>query len=138
MKIKNVVAALALGTVLMGSTSVGHAEYITALEEYHYEKYVVDTDSLYYPDPKHKFDRFNCLIWFYEKPDQQKGKPYTLQYKFEDNTWKMAEKVTEKDGKEKLVWDKLEENSVASNVLRIVLPFIGHSAVDTGDYKKKS
>ena len=122
MKLKHVLAIALIGGALMNiNPSVSNAEYITLLEETHYEKYVLDTDSLYYPDKDHKFNQFNCIVWFYDAPDA-KGIAYTLRYKFEKNKWLMAEK----DG-DKLVWDELEENSVASNALRVVLPYIGHT-----------
>jgi hypothetical protein len=127
MKLKKfITAALAFGMFTGISPAVSHAEYITALEDIHYEKYVVDTDSVFFPDKEHKLNAFNVIIWSYTS-ETDKGIAYTLRYKFEKGEWKMAEKVKTEDGKEKLEWDKLEENSVASNVLRIMIPYITSS-----------
>ena len=118
MKIKTLLLATLISSMNI-IPSVTHAQYITVLEETHYEKYVVDTNSLYYPDKKHKFEQFNCIIWFYDNPELVNGTPYVMQYKFEDNTWKLAEQ----DGN-KLVWNKIKENSVAANTLKIMLAYI--------------
>lgn len=122
MKLKNLIGAtLVIGCLMNTSPTISHAEYITAFEDIKYEKYVVDTDSLYYPDENHKFDQFNCVVWYYTSPED-KGKPYTFRFKFEKNVWKLAEK----DG-DKLVWEMFEDTSPAANVLRIVIPYIGHT-----------
>ena len=127
MNIKRAICALAASTALFAVVpSDCNAEYITAYEEIVYDKYVVDTDSFFYPDEKRKSDMFNCIVWEY-KSAEDKGQPYTFRFKFEDNAWKIAER---KKGHEDLVWVKVETNSIASGVLRAALPFIGHSAVD--------
>ena len=126
MKIKRALCALAASTALFSiAPSDCNAEYITAYEEIKYDKYVVDTDSFFYPDEKHKDSQFNCIVWYYNGPED-KGQPYTFRFRFENNTWKVAERNKDKE----LVWVKVEANSIASGVLRATLPFIGHSAVD--------
>lgn len=133
MKIKHILSTLLITGVLFNATpNTSHAEYITAFEDIKYEKYVVDTDSLYFPDPKHKLDQFNCVVWFYTSATD-KGTSYTFRYKFDKNEWKLAEHDSKTD---KLVWETFEDTSPAANVLRVVIPFIGHTAIDKNNNEK--
>ena len=123
MKFKKILASVILaGTLMNVAPAISHAEYITAFEEIKYEKYVVDTDSIYFPDKKHKFDQFNVVVWYYTS-EKDKGKSYTFRYKFDKNVWKLAEQ----DG-DKLSWETFEDTSPAADILRAVIPFIGHSS----------
>jgi len=118
-KIKNLVAAIACGCALAVSPSISHAEYITAFEDIKYEKYVVDTSSLFFPDKDHKMKQFNVAVWYYTSETEKK--PYVFSYKFENNTWKLGEKDN-KDGK--IYYEKFDDNSPAANILATVLPYI--------------
>lgn len=123
MKLSNVLkASVVAGILIATNPCVSDAEYVTAYEEVHYEKYVLDTNSFYYPDKKHKLAQFNCLVWCYtDKNDENKKKPYTFRYRFVEDHWELAEQ----DG-DKLVWAKFDNNSPASYILRVALPYINN------------
>lgn len=127
MKMKNLICGtmLALGTIMAGSSSITHAEYITAFEEIKYDKYVVDTDSFFYPDKEDKYHQFNCIVWRYTSANDEKGKPYTFRFKYNDNSWYVAER----DKDNKLIWVKVENKSIASDVLRVTLPYLGKTNI---------
>jgi hypothetical protein len=126
MNIKRALCALAASTALFTVVpSDCNAEYITAYEDIKYEKYVVDTDSFFYPDVNDKENQFNCIVWYYQSAND-KGQPYTFRFRFENNNWKVAERNKKKE----LIWVKVESKSIASGVLRACLPYIGHSASD--------
>jgi hypothetical protein len=116
---------LVMGAVLTSASSITHAEYITAYEEIKYDKYIVDTDSFFYPNKNNMNNEFNCIVWHYTSNDD-KGQPYTFRFKYENNTWKIAER---KGKGEDLVWVTVEANSVASDVLRVSLPSIGKTNI---------
>ena len=118
---KGIIASILLGMSVAMAPSSASAEYITAVEEMHYEKYVVDTTSLYFPDPKHKTTQFNFLVRYYTSPTD-KGKPLTFRYKFEKDKWLLAEK----DG-DKLVWEPFDDTSPAADILRVIIPYLNHT-----------
>jgi hypothetical protein len=127
MKIKNLICgALAVGAMFAVNPGVSHAEYLTAFEDVRYEKYVVDTDSFFYPEKNDKYHQFNCIVWKYTS-SEDKGTPYTFRFKYENNKWFIAER---KKGKEDLVWVEVENKSIASDVLRVSLPYIGHTVIE--------
>ena len=118
---KTLVSFAVLGSIVGSTYGVSHAEYLTAYEDIHYEKYVVDTASFYYPNPKNKLNEFNCIVWRYTS-ESDKGSPFTYRFRFVNNTWKIAER---KNPDADLEWVKVESNSIASDVLRVSLPYLG-------------
>ena len=126
MKLKRLVCGcLVAMSAVMLNPEVTNAEYLTAVEEIKYDKYVVDTDSFFYPDKNDKFHQFNCIVWHYTSAED-KGTPFTFRFKYNNNQWKVAER----NAKKELVWVDVENTSIASDVLRVAMPYIGHSAVD--------
>ena len=131
MRLKKLLASLGAACVIASSFAVpAHAEYITAFEEY--DKYVVDTDSFFYPDKKDPYHRFNCMVWRYTDAENTQKKPYTFQFKFEKNKWYFLEKVSE----DKYEWTVAEDRSIASDILRVCMPFLGKTnVIDKSQYR---
>lgn len=113
-------SALILGTTFaLATPMVASAEYITAMEDIHYEKCVVDTSSIFYPDAKDHKNQFNVVVYYYndiKNPD--KNQMYTFKYRFseEDMQWTIH---TSEDK-----WENVEPKSVASDVLRTCMPYL--------------
>ena len=104
-------------------TSVANAQYITAFEQQVYEKYVVDTQSIFYPE-KHTTDMFNVLVWAYtDMKDPEKAQPYTYKFKYEDRTWKIFSKRDKADEGRYIAFDN---DSIAQHVLRVCLPYLSN------------
>ena len=122
MKLKKMIAAGLLSCAAFTAFHMpsASAEYLTAYEDIKYEKYIVDTASFYYPDEKNKLGQYNCIVWYYTSKED-KGTPYTFRFKYENNQWNVAER----DSKGNLMWAKVDNNSVASDVLRVSLPYLG-------------
>lgn len=116
--VKKVIASALLALGLIWSIpNISFAEYITASETMKYEKYVVDTTSIFYPNKDDHRSMFNVIVWFYnDYNDQSKGSAFCFKYKFEDNQWK----IHASDDK----WNVVENNSIASDVLRVTLPYL--------------
>lgn len=115
--LKKIIASslLVLGTTIV-SPHISSAQYITAVENVHYEKYIVDTSSIYYPTAQHQ-DRFNVGVYYYgdiKNPD--KAQPYVYKFKFENNTWYIHAADDS--------WNEVEPNSISSDVLRVCLPYL--------------
>ena len=103
--------------------SIASAEYITAFEQQIYEKYVVDTQSIFYPK-KHNADMFNVLVWVYtDKNNPEKAQPYTYRFKYEDGAWKVFMKNSKDDEGR---YEKFDNDSIAQRVLRVCLPFLSN------------
>lgn len=113
-------SALILGTSFaLATPMVASAEYITAVEDVHYEKYVVDTTSIFYPDPNNHLGQFNVAVYYYndiKNPD--KGTQYVFKFKFDEKDMKWN--IHTADDK----WEVVEAKSVASDILRVVLPYL--------------
>lgn len=119
LNLKKTFAALATAVAIsVPFASTTHAEYITAFEEYN--KYVVDTDSFFYPDKKDPYHRFNCIVWQYTDAENKHKKAYTFQFKYDKNQWYFLEK----DG-DKYNWTLAENKSIASDILRVCMPYLG-------------
>ena len=117
-KLKSILLAGMISTSVL-APSMANAQYITAYEKVVYDKYVVDTASFFYPDKDDKYNKFNCIVWHYTS-DTDKGSPFAFKFKFENNKWYIHETV-----KDKSSWVIVENNSVASDVLRVCLPYLG-------------
>ena len=103
--------------------STASAEYITAFEQQIYEKYVVDTQSIFYPE-KHSTDMFNVLVWTYtDMKNPEKAQAYTYKFKYEDRTWKVFSKKNKDDEGRYITFDN---DSVAQHVLRVCLPYLSN------------
>ena len=116
---KKMLIAGLLGFSVMSSTV--SAEYITAYEETFYEKYVVDTQSVYQPKDSH--DEFSVLVWRYTDPDGNK-KPQAFVYKYkcgDDERWKIFVKKNKDDEGS---YKKVEKGSVAHKILIKTLPYV--------------
>lgn len=125
-KVKRAICSLAASIALFSVVPNNcNAEYITAFEEIKYEKYVVDTDSFFYPNEKDKNSQFNCIVWKYTSAED-KGSPFAFKFKFENNKWY----IHERNKKNELEWVDVDPTSIAAGVLRVALPYIGHSALD--------
>jgi len=108
------------------SSSIASAEYIVAHEETYYEKYVIDTQSIFQPKDKNnelRDDEFNVLVWRYTDPNGEK-KPTAYVYKFKcgnDERWKV---FTKKDNDDEGSYKKIEKGSLAHEILVKSLPYV--------------
>ena len=113
-------SALILGTAFAFATPmVANAEYITALEDIHYEKYVVDTSSIFYPDANDHRSQFNVTVYYYndiKNPD--KNQMYTFKFKFDEKSMQWLIHTSEDK------WENVEPKSIASDILRTCLPYL--------------
>jgi hypothetical protein len=117
-KLKSLILAGMISTSVL-VPSIANAQYITAYEKVVYDRYVVDTASFFYPDKDDKYNKFNCIVWHFVS-DTDKGSPFTFKFKFDNNKWYIHETT-----KDKSHWVVVENNSVASDVLRVCLPYLG-------------
>jgi hypothetical protein len=113
-------SALILGTSFaLATPMVASAEYITALEDIHYEKYVVDTSSIFYPNPEDHRSQFNVTVYYYndiKNPD--KNQMYTFKFKFDEKNMQWLIHTSEDK------WETVEAKSVASDILRTCIPYL--------------
>ena len=111
MRIRNLLSAAIIAAGLT-IPSVSSAAYITAYQNIVYEKYIVDTNSIYNPDKNH----FNCVVYTFHS-DTDKGHPYIYKFLYDENemTWKIHA-----DGE----WNIVEPKSLAADVLKVCLPYL--------------
>jgi hypothetical protein len=115
---KKLLIAGLLGFSVCSSTA--SAEYIVAHEETFYEKYVIDTQSIF--QPKDAKDQFNVLVWKYTDPNgEKKPKAYVYRFKCEDEKWKV---FTKKNNDDEGSYKKIEKDSVAHEILVKSLPYV--------------
>lgn len=109
------VFAVVLSMVWAYLPSSASAEYVTARNDVKYDKWIVDTSSIYYPNNGDN-TRFNVVVYeFNDIHNLDKSNPYCFKYKFENNQWFIHAGDN---------WETCESGSVSSDVLKVVIPYL--------------
>ena len=110
---KFIAAALGAVAFYFSFAPVSEAAYVTAYEKVIYERFVVDTSSIYEQDLQH----FNCIVYAYQSAQDTSGKPFVYKFRFDDQNMKWE---LHANGN----WEVVESGSIAADVLRVCLPYI--------------
>lgn len=110
---KFIIAAIGAAAMAFSFVPSTEAAYVTAYQKVIYEKFVVDTTSIYEQDLQH----FNCIVYAYESEKDSTGKPFVYKFRFDDQNMKWE---LHANGN----WEVVESGSIAADVLRVCLPYI--------------
>jgi hypothetical protein len=110
---KFIIAAIGAAAMTFSFVPSTEAAYVTAYQKVIYEKFVVDTTSIYEQDLQH----FNCIVYAYESENDSTGKAFVYKFRYDDEIMKWE---LHTDG----TWEVVESNSIAADVLRVCIPYI--------------